>query len=79
MYHDSNGRRLDEKPRPMGTKGGANQEFGALASSALGEGYHRIRAEPSSGLKSNEFPKLKRSWRFVRVRHRSLPHEKYGK
>jgi hypothetical protein len=31
-----------EKPRPMGIKGGANQEFGAFASNALGKSYQRL-------------------------------------
>ena len=43
-----------KNPARCGSKGGANQEFSAFASSALGEGYHTIRTEHSSDLKFNE-------------------------
>jgi hypothetical protein len=42
-----------KNPARCGSKGGANQEFSAFASSALGEGYHTIRTEHSSDLKFN--------------------------
>jgi hypothetical protein len=42
-----------KNPARWGSRGGANQES-ALSHRALGESYHRIRAERSSKLKFNE-------------------------